>query len=192
MVADMRSRMRLFVAGLSRLSSKEGKTTMLIGDMDIARLIIYVQQVEEDKLRDKEKFKNKRAKTSGMSPGSTRVMPTDRVASRRATSGAGGGGNHLYAITNRQEQEDSPDVVTGMIQVFNFNVYALLDPGASLSFVTPYVPVDFNVLLDKLSEPFSVSTPVGFLEKRTQEEKRGEKSSVLGFFLRNRSRFAKG
>jgi len=37
MVADMRSRMSLFVAGLSRLSSKEGKTTMLIGDMDISR-----------------------------------------------------------------------------------------------------------------------------------------------------------
>ncbi|KAG5595356.1 hypothetical protein H5410_036588 [Solanum commersonii] len=44
---------------------KEGKETMLIGDMDIARLIIHVQQVEEDKLRDREEFKNKRAKTSG-------------------------------------------------------------------------------------------------------------------------------
>ncbi|KAK4733570.1 hypothetical protein R3W88_007831 [Solanum pinnatisectum] len=65
MVADMRSRMSLFVAGLSRLSSKEGKATMLRGDMDIARLMIHVQQVKEDKLRDIEEFKNKRAKTSG-------------------------------------------------------------------------------------------------------------------------------
>ena len=38
---------------------------MLIGDMDIARIMIHVQQVDEDKLRDREEFKNKRAKTLG-------------------------------------------------------------------------------------------------------------------------------
>ncbi|KAG5605349.1 hypothetical protein H5410_026841 [Solanum commersonii] len=38
---------------------------MLIRDMDIARKTIHVQQVEDDKLRDREEFKNKRAKTSG-------------------------------------------------------------------------------------------------------------------------------
>uniref|UniRef100_M1DIK4 Gag-pol protein n=1 Tax=Solanum tuberosum TaxID=4113 RepID=M1DIK4_SOLTU len=64
MVVDMRSRMSLFVAQLSYLSSKEGKAAMLIGDMDIARLMINVQQVEEDKLRDREEFTNKRDKTS--------------------------------------------------------------------------------------------------------------------------------
>ncbi|WMV09084.1 hypothetical protein MTR67_002469 [Solanum verrucosum] len=37
---------------------------MLIGDMGIAKLMIHVQQLEEDKLRDREQFKNKRAKTS--------------------------------------------------------------------------------------------------------------------------------
>ena len=37
-----------------RLSSKKGKADMLIGDMDIAKLMIYVQQVEEDKLKDRE------------------------------------------------------------------------------------------------------------------------------------------
>uniref|UniRef100_M1D8G3 Gag-pol polyprotein n=1 Tax=Solanum tuberosum TaxID=4113 RepID=M1D8G3_SOLTU len=38
---------------------------MLIGYMGIARLIIQVQQFEEDKLKDREEFKNKTAKTSG-------------------------------------------------------------------------------------------------------------------------------
>ena len=37
----------------------------------------------------------------------------------------------------------------------------MLDPGATLSFVTPYIVVQFNVSLETLSEPFSVSTPVG-------------------------------
>uniref|UniRef100_M1DY51 Retrotransposon gag protein n=1 Tax=Solanum tuberosum TaxID=4113 RepID=M1DY51_SOLTU len=181
MVADMRSRMSLFVVKLSRLSSKEGKATMLIGDMDITRIMIHVQQVEKDKLRDREEFKNKRAKTSGdesgqqksnanrssfqskqkgpatssdsahaqgnkgeynsqnfraklaysqgsMAQGGSKppacakcgrnysgichdaftscfkcVAPQDRAASRRATSGAGGGSNRLYAITSLQD-----------------------------------------------------------------------------------------
>ena len=47
MVADMRNIMSLFVVGLSRLSSKEGRVAMLISDMDISRLMVYVQQVKE-------------------------------------------------------------------------------------------------------------------------------------------------
>ncbi|KAK4726700.1 hypothetical protein R3W88_031617 [Solanum pinnatisectum] len=62
MVVDMRSKMSLFVVGLAHLSSKEGRATMLIGDMDISRLMVYVQQVEVEKLRDREEFKNKRKK----------------------------------------------------------------------------------------------------------------------------------
>ena len=39
---------------------------MLIGDMYISRLLINVKQVQEDKLRDRKEFTNKkRAKTSG-------------------------------------------------------------------------------------------------------------------------------
>ncbi|KAH0642176.1 hypothetical protein KY285_034832 [Solanum tuberosum] len=92
---------------------------------------------------------------------SSSVASPDRAAPRGATFGTGGGANHLSAITNRQEQENSPDVVTGMIKVFTLNVYALLDPGASLPFVTPYVAMKFNVIPQKLCEPFCVSTSVG-------------------------------
>lgn len=37
----------------------------------------------------------------------------------------------------------------------------LLDPGASLSFVTPYVVVKFGICLEHHLEPFNVSTPLG-------------------------------
>ena len=46
----------MFVIALSLLSSNEGKATMLIGDMYTERLMIHVQQVEEEKLKDKEEF----------------------------------------------------------------------------------------------------------------------------------------
>ena len=45
--------MSLFVAGLGRASSKEGRFAMLIGDMDISSLMVYVQKVEKEKLRDR-------------------------------------------------------------------------------------------------------------------------------------------
>lgn len=43
MVAAIRSRIGLFVSRLSRMLRKKGKTAMLIGDVDIASLIIHVQ-----------------------------------------------------------------------------------------------------------------------------------------------------
>ena len=45
--------------------------------------------------------------------------------------------------------------------VFDLDGYALLDLGATPSFVTPYIAVQFNVISETSSEPFSVSTPVG-------------------------------
>lgn len=43
MVGDMRNAMSLFVVTLSRLSIKQGRATMLIGDMYISRFMVYVQ-----------------------------------------------------------------------------------------------------------------------------------------------------
>ena len=58
----------------------------------------------------------------GNSDQSESLAPQSRVAPRGFTSGTGGGENRLYAITCRQEQENSPDVVTGMIKVFTFYI----------------------------------------------------------------------
>ena len=67
----------------------------------------------------------------------------------------------LYSLNNRQEHKNSLDVVTGVIQVFDFIVYALLDQRASLYFVPPYVSMNVDIIPEQLSEPFSISTPVG-------------------------------
>ncbi|XP_069148008.1 uncharacterized protein [Solanum lycopersicum] len=69
--------------------------------------------------------------------------------------------NRFYDLHSRGEQEESPDVVTGMLQIFSIDVYALLDSRATLSFVTPLVAKRFDFLPDILIEPFSVTTSVG-------------------------------
>ncbi|XP_049391320.1 uncharacterized protein LOC125855617 [Solanum stenotomum] len=62
--------------------------------------------------------------------------------------------NRFYALQTCGEQEGSPDMVTGMLKVFQLDVYDLLDPSATLSFVTPYVAMTFHMLLDVLLETF--------------------------------------
>lgn len=52
-------------------------------------------------------------------------------------------------------------MVTGMLRLFHIDVYDLLDRGATFSFVTPCIAVHFDINPEILSEPFSVSTPVG-------------------------------
>ena len=47
-----------------------------------------------------------------------------------------------------------------MLKSFTLDMYALLDPGANLSFVTPLVDKNFDALADILHESFPVSTPV--------------------------------
>ena len=81
---------------------------------------------------------------------SSSLDPPDRVAPRGATSGTGGWANRLYAITSHQEQENSPDVIMGIIKVFTFDVYTLVDPGASLYFVTPYLKISLAFFLKNL------------------------------------------
>uniref|UniRef100_M1DY49 Gag-pol polyprotein n=1 Tax=Solanum tuberosum TaxID=4113 RepID=M1DY49_SOLTU len=80
-----------------------------------------------------------------------------RAAPRGATSRIGGGVNRLYAMASLKDQENSPDIVTSMLKVFSIDVYALLDPTVSLSFVTPYVAMRFGISPEELLEPFSVS-----------------------------------
>lgn len=50
--------------------------------------------------------------------------------------------------------------MTGILHIFSIDVYALLDLGATLPFVTIFVDIKFEILSDVLENPFSVFTPV--------------------------------
>ncbi|XP_070008717.1 uncharacterized protein [Nicotiana sylvestris] len=63
----------------------------------------------------------------------------------------------------RQDTEARGDVVTCILTKFTFDVYALIDPGSTLSYVTPYIAKKFGIEPEKLCEPFEVSTLVGEL-----------------------------
>ena len=75
--------------------------------------------------------------------------------------------SHKSTMNNLVELEMVDfDVILGMdrlhmIRVFEFTIYALLDLWASLSFVTPYVAMNFEISLEKLSKQFSVSILIG-------------------------------
>ncbi|XP_069147029.1 uncharacterized protein [Solanum lycopersicum] len=69
--------------------------------------------------------------------------------------------NKFYTLKGREEQVKSADVVTGMLQVFSTFVYALLDPGSMLSFVTPLLALTFETLPEVLHDPIVDSTPLG-------------------------------
>ncbi|XP_070010710.1 uncharacterized protein [Nicotiana sylvestris] len=63
-------------------------------------------------------------------------------------------------MSGRQTTEASPDVVTGVLTVRSHDVYALIDLGSTLSYVTPFVAMGFGIEPDHLHKPFLVSTPV--------------------------------
>ncbi|XP_070008439.1 uncharacterized protein [Nicotiana sylvestris] len=67
--------------------------------------------------------------------------------------------NRIYALAGRQHQESSPDVVTSILSVSSYDVYALIDPGSTLSYVTPLVACKFGIK-PELVKSFEVSTPV--------------------------------
>ena len=62
MVAHSRAWMSKFVFGVSEYVFKDYRKTMLIKDIDLSRLMVHAQQIEEQNLKEKDR-ENKTAKT---------------------------------------------------------------------------------------------------------------------------------
>ncbi|XP_049378133.1 uncharacterized protein LOC125842894 [Solanum stenotomum] len=72
--------------------------------------------------------------------------------------------NCFYAVQTRGDQENSPDEVTCMLKFFLIDVYALLDLGATLCFVTPYIAMRMALVeLKELKEQLKDLLDRGFI-----------------------------
>ncbi|XP_070043112.1 uncharacterized protein [Nicotiana tomentosiformis] len=80
---------------------------------------------------------------------------TGRGRGRGRGSGSGVNQNRIYALADRQDQESSPDVVTGILTICSHDAYALIDPGSTLSYITPFVAGNFGIVPEILSDPFA-------------------------------------
>jgi len=56
--------------------------------------------------------------------------------------------NRFYTFHSKSDQEESPYVITVMLQVFSIKVYDLLYPSSTLSFVTPLMAMNYYILPD--------------------------------------------
>ncbi|XP_070008339.1 uncharacterized protein [Nicotiana sylvestris] len=103
------------------------------------------------------------SQSSGSSAATSFVRPLAPVGRDIVRGGARGRGvpNRFYALSGRHSAEAFPDVAIGILSVQAIDCYALIDPGSSLSYVTPFIASRFGVELEQLHESFSVSTPVG-------------------------------
>ncbi|XP_070032208.1 uncharacterized protein [Nicotiana tomentosiformis] len=79
----------------------------------------------------------------------------------RGVAQSSGGSGHFYAMRGLENSEASLDAVTGIFTIQSHDVYPLINPGFTLSYVTPYVAMEFWIEPEQLYKSFSVSTPVG-------------------------------
>ena len=82
--------------------------------------------------------------------------PTGRGRGCGGASSSSGASNCIYALTNRQDQEASPNVITGILSLFSRCVYALIDLGSTLSFISPFVASTIRIECEMI-EPFEVA-----------------------------------
>ncbi|KAJ8753515.1 hypothetical protein K2173_022756 [Erythroxylum novogranatense] len=75
--------------------------------------------------------------------------PTVAFASARA-----------YALKARKDQ-DAPDVIVGMVSLFDFELYALIDPGSSHSYISAGEMFVKEMLIDQLEYDMHVTSPLG-------------------------------
>ena len=58
-------------------------------------------------------------------------------------------------------------MIRGILSLFSQSMYALIDPGSTLSFISPFVASTIRIECEMI-EPFEVATPVGDFVIATQ------------------------
>ncbi|XP_070020805.1 uncharacterized protein [Nicotiana sylvestris] len=116
--------------------------------------------------------------TRPSSSSATAVAPSQaRGSHNQVGHGAGRGADRvtqggeqprLFATLDLQSEEASSEVTTGILLVCSHNAYAIMDPGLTFSYVTPYFAINLGLEPEQISEPFLVSTPVGESVKITR------------------------
>ncbi|XP_070017304.1 uncharacterized protein [Nicotiana sylvestris] len=149
LVSTMDARVRRFVQGLSPLVVNEAATMALHSDMNYGKIVGFAQATEARKLKI---WAERETATSSARP----PAPVGRGAIRSGAHGRGGP-SRFYALSGRQSADTSPDVVTGIVCVQAIDCYDLIDPGSSLSYVTPFIASSFGIEPEQLHESFSVS-----------------------------------
>ena len=86
----------------------------------------------------------------------SRSAPT----SSPATQITGGGTARVYTVAQSQA-EASPTAVTGQILFHDLSVYALIDSGATHSFVSPGVIERVGLAPSKTAQPIRIELPDG-------------------------------
>ncbi|XP_070045215.1 uncharacterized protein [Nicotiana tomentosiformis] len=84
------------------------------------------------------------ATTSKTPPPRGTPSPAGHGAARGGAQNSGGP-SRLYVMRRRRDSEASPDVVTGILTVQSYDVYAFIDLGSTLSYITPYVAMEFGI-----------------------------------------------
>lgn len=92
---------------------------------------------------------------------SSAPAPSGAALVSAPTFGTDTGLNRLYAFVSWQEFTTSPNIITGTLQHLSSNMYCLLYSGSILSYVTPFVDVCISFNPKVITDPFSISTPVG-------------------------------
>ncbi|XP_070045553.1 uncharacterized protein [Nicotiana tomentosiformis] len=152
MLPTMEARVRRFVQGLSPLVIIEAATSALNSDMNYGKMGTGRGTAQPSS--------SAAATSSAPSPARGPPAPAGRGAARGGAQSSEGP-SRFYAMSSHQNAQASPDVVTCILTVQTHDVYALIDPGSTLSYITPYVAMEFGIEPEQLPESFSISTPVG-------------------------------
>ncbi|XP_070042451.1 uncharacterized protein [Nicotiana tomentosiformis] len=151
MLPSMKAKVCRFVYGLSPLVINEAATATLNLDMNYGKMVSFAQATEN------------RSQYSHPVPQLLHVQhPFQLEALQHQQGMVQLGVTHrvqedptVYAISGRQSAKASLVVVTGILTVQSYDVYALIDPDSTLSYFTPYVAMKFGIEPEYLHEPFS-------------------------------------